>query len=108
MDYVPVIAISVTIISAVWGHAIWLSGQFKSVYKAIDMKFDKIVETITNKLEYHERHDDQRFGHINDSIWELRLQQALERGARIGKTKESPSGNGGKETSSGSESHKVY
>lgn len=84
MEYLPVIAISVTIISAVWGHALWLGGQFKQV----DEKFAKILSTITDKLEYHERHDDNRFSQITDGIWELRLQTALERGARIGTPKE--------------------
>jgi type II secretory pathway component PulC len=86
-NLIPVIAISVTIISAVWGHALWLSGQFKGVYKAIDQKFDKILDSLSEKLEYHERHDDQRFGHISDSIWEVRLQQALQNGNLVGKKK---------------------
>jgi hypothetical protein len=103
MEYLPVIAISVTIISAVWGHALWLSGQFKSVYKAIDIKFDKILDSITEKLEYHERHDDQRFGHISDSIWELRLQQAINSGnSLIAKAKKTSTRDGGEEASSGS------
>ena len=100
-NLIPVIAISVTIISAVWGHALWLSGQFKGVYKAVDVKFDKILDTLTEKLEYHERHDDQRFGHINDGIWELRLQNALDRGAYIGKTTKDKTGAGGETNSSG-------
>jgi hypothetical protein len=86
-NLIPVIAISVTIISAVWGHALWLSGQFKGVYKAIDQKFDKILDSLSEKLEYHERHDDQRFGHISDSIWEVRLQQALQNGNLVAKKK---------------------
>jgi hypothetical protein len=101
-NLLPVIAISVTIISAVWGHALWLSGQFKSVYKAIDLKFDKILDSISEKLEYHERHDDQRFGHISDSIWELRLQQALNSGNNIlAKAKKDTTGAGGETPSSG-------
>jgi hypothetical protein len=100
-QYVPIIAISVTIISAVWSLALWLGNQFKGVYKAIDAKFDKILDTITNKLEYHERHDDQRFGHINDSIWEVRLQQALTTGNILAKKKDQTRA-GGEEVSSGS------
>lgn len=101
-NLIPVIAISVTIITAVWGHALWLSGQFKSVYSAIDIKFDKILDSISEKLEYHERHDDQRFGHVSDSIWELRLQQALQTGNNIlAKAKKSTPGAGGETLSSG-------
>lgn len=101
-NLIPVIAISVTIISAVWGHALWLSGQFKSVYRAIDIKFDKILDSISEKLEYHERHDDQRFGHVNDSIWELRLQQALNSGNNIlAKAQKSTTGAGRETPTSG-------
>jgi hypothetical protein len=77
MDYVPTLAIGVTVITAVWSHAIWLSGRFASVQKVMDTKFEAILDKITEKLEYHERHDDRRFGEISNSLWEVRLQNAV-------------------------------
>jgi hypothetical protein len=80
MDYVPIqtLAIGFTVITAVWSHAIWLSGRFASVQKTMDQKFETILEKITEKLEYHERHDDRRFGEIGNSLWEIRLQNAIQ------------------------------
>jgi hypothetical protein len=77
MDYLSAFALALTVVGTVWGHAIWLSGRFTGISKEFDIKFEKFLQTIMDKLEYHERHDDQRFGHINDSIWEMRLQNAL-------------------------------
>ena len=99
MEFLPQIALGATIISAVWGHAIWLSTRFDSIQKGMDFRMENILNKITDKLEYHERHDDQRFGHIGDAIWEVRLQQAL--GNRFGTPKKSTTGIGGEEVSSG-------
>jgi hypothetical protein len=110
MEYIPATALALTFVGAVWGHALWLSNRFHSIYKAIDLKFDKLLESITDKLEYHERHDDQRFGHISDSIWEMRLQQAIQNGAILAKEKQiNANERAGRETiSSGSESRTIY
>lgn len=76
MEY-QVFAIVSTIIGAVWGHALYLSNRFSSMGKETDAKFDKILTTITEKIEYHERHDDRRFSEIQNNLWEVRLQNAL-------------------------------
>lgn len=78
MEYLPTLAIGVTVISAVWGHAIWLSNRFAYIQKIMDVKFESLLEKITEKLEYHERHDDRRFGEISNALWEVRLQNALQ------------------------------
>lgn len=102
MEFLPQLALGATIISAVWGHAIWLSTRFSSIQKEIDYKFEKILTTLTSKMEYHERHDDRRFSQISDSLWEIRLQSAIQSGTRINvKAKKSTTGNGGEEDSSG-------
>jgi hypothetical protein len=77
MDYFPQLALGITIITAVWGHAIWLSNRFAGISQEMDKRFEKILVAITTKLEYHERHDDQRFGDINNGLWEIRLQNAI-------------------------------
>lgn len=77
MDYFPQLALGVTIITAVWGHAIWLSNRFSSISQEMDKRFEKLLTTLLGKIEYHERHDDQRFGEINNGLWEVRLQNAL-------------------------------
>ena len=87
MDYFPQLALGATIITAVWGHAIWLSNRFSSISQEMDKRFEKLLTTLLGKIEYHERHDDQRFGEINNGLWEVRLQNALRgRGSQSKKT----------------------
>jgi hypothetical protein len=96
MEYFPQIALGVTIITAVWGHAIWLSNRFAGISQEMDKRFEKVLTAITSKLEYHERHDDQRFGDINNGLWEIRLQNALsERHVKGKKAQDPKSGEGG-------------
>lgn len=83
MDYISAIALGITIIGAVWGHAIWLSNRFTSIYKDIDAKFNTFLSTFNDKLEYHERHDDRRFSEISNNLWEVRLQNALSAGKTV-------------------------
>jgi len=105
MEFLPQLALGATIISAVWGHAIWLSTRFSSIQKEIDTKFEKILLTLTTKMEYHERHDDRRFSQISDGLWEIRLQSAIHGGVGLNvKAKKTETGDGGEENSSGGRS----
>lgn len=54
----------------------FLAGQFNKMRLYTEVMFEKIM----NKLEYHERHDDQRFGELRDDIWEIRLRNAAKDG----------------------------
>lgn len=101
MEFLPQLALGATIISAVWGHAIWLSTRFSSIQKEIDTKFEKILTSLTTKMEYHERHDDRRFSQISDGLWEIRLQSAIQSGASVNAKKKNQTGDGGEENSSG-------
>lgn len=77
MEYIPQIMLGVTILSAVWGHALWLSNRFAGISKEMDVRFERIFGAINEKLEYHERHDDKRFNDITNGLWEIRLQNAV-------------------------------
>lgn len=50
----------------------WLSKQFRDVRELIY----KNGKNILDKLEYHEKHDDQRFDEIKKDVWLLRLRNA--------------------------------
>lgn len=70
-----------TLIAAVFAAGLWLSRQF-SILK----------DFITEKLEYHEKHDDERFhevekrfSSIRNDIWEIRVRNASIDGRRIKK-----------------------
>jgi hypothetical protein len=69
----------------------WLSRQFSKQDEKFSTKIDSVLEKIMNKLEYHEKHDDerfaeirnlsnQRFGEIKDEIWQIRLRNASKDG----------------------------
>lgn len=69
----------IAFIFSILGLARWFFTQFASLKTFISDQSEKIL----NKLEYHERHDDQRFGemanqftNVRNSIWEVRVQQA--------------------------------
>lgn len=47
-------------------------GQFLSLRNLIF----KVKDDIIGKLEYHERHDDQRFQEIRNDVWEIRVRNA--------------------------------
>ncbi|SRR5258705_9285486 len=70
------LGIILTIVSTVAGLTWWLSGQF-TVLRAL--MFDKIGLTekiILEKLDYHERHDDDRFSQIREDLSEIRIRNA--------------------------------
>jgi hypothetical protein len=65
-----------TVLGAVWGHSLWLSKQFSSLRELIYKQTKAIEENFFSKLEYHERHDDNRFIDLRNELWELRLRNA--------------------------------
>lgn len=73
-----IIAVSVGVFvgGTVWGLALWLAGQFGGIRTLIYSQIEKLETHFTNKLEYHERHDDARFNNISNDLWELKLRNA--------------------------------
>lgn len=65
-----------TIFAAVWSLAWWLSGKFSKVTNLIFTTAEKTREVLLNKLEYHERHDDDRFSQIREDLGEIRIRNA--------------------------------
>lgn len=55
----------------------WLNSRLSAVTKIIYSQSEKIL----SKLEYHERHDDDRFESVRKDLWQIRVQNA----ARTGK-----------------------
>lgn len=66
------ISIIIAISGSVWSMAWWLNGHFNNIRK----DFLALGKEIINKLEYHEKHDDQRFADVINNIWEIKLRQA--------------------------------
>lgn len=60
------------LVSTVWWFRSWFASQFSKIYD----RMGAVENNITSKLEYHERHDDQRFQDIHNRVWEVKLQLA--------------------------------
>lgn len=101
MDWNLIIAVLAgagTVLGAVWGLAIWLSKQFSAIRDLVYSRTEQIKNVILNKLEYHERHDDQRFATIatdlnkrfeavTDDVWDIRVRNAARDGLIVPKDK---------------------
>lgn len=79
-NLLPAASILFVILGAVWGHSLWLSKQFASLRELIYHKVDQLENNFIQKLEYHERHDDNRFSDLQNDIWEMRLRNAAAKG----------------------------
>jgi hypothetical protein len=70
-----------TVASLAWAASQYFARQFNSTRQLIDSKIEKLEVNILNKLEYHEKHDDQRFSAISDDIWDIRVRNAARDGS---------------------------
>lgn len=78
--FIELAALFLTIFGAVWSLAWWLSGQFTAMRNLIYSQIEKLETHFTNKLEYHERHDDARFQNISNELWEIKVRNAALKG----------------------------
>lgn len=72
------LGIAVILISGVW----WFQSQFSHLRSYFFDQINKLQQSILDKIEYHERHDDKRFADVRDDIWEIRLRNAAIDGNR--------------------------
>lgn len=70
-----------------WSLAWWLSGQFTAIRNLIYSQVEKLNTSFSQKLDYHEKHDDTRFSNldirmasIRDDIWDIRVRDAAQSG----------------------------
>lgn len=81
--FTPVASIIFAVASTGAGLGWWLSGQFSQHRKYTYEIVKEMKDEVLQKLEYHERHDDNRFtqidgriGRLRNDIWEIRLRNA--------------------------------
>lgn len=63
-------------LGSVWGIGRWLDARFYSIQSLLLNKMEKMQEVILGKLDYHEKHDDQRFATVNNDLVALRIRNA--------------------------------
>lgn len=83
-DLYYISSIAVTLAGALW----YLQGQFNSTKNFVLVKTDQLQKAILDKLEYHERHDDQRFSSVRDDLWEIRVRNAAIDGPLANKSRD--------------------
>jgi hypothetical protein len=74
------VALFLGIFGAVWSLAWWLSGKFSKTHQLIYDQIEKLGKHFDAKIDYHEKHDDQRFQNISNDLWEIKLRNAAIRG----------------------------
>src|SRR5437762_5805937 len=70
------VGIIITIVTTVAGLTWWLSGQFSIIKSLMFEKIGSTEKIILEKLDYHERHDDDRFSQIREDLSEIRIRNA--------------------------------
>jgi len=78
------LSVGVFVGGIIWSLAWWLSGQFSEIRSFVFEQMSRVEDTIINKLEYHEKHDDSRFENIIKDLWEVKL-RLVSKDARIKK-----------------------
>lgn len=63
----------ITAIATIFGTVMATIFTVTAKMNSINKEIFKASEKILNKLDYHEQHDDQRFGNINNQLMELRI-----------------------------------
>ena len=78
-----VVGVFTACLASVWSLSWWLSNQFTALRNLLYTTVKKSEENIIAKLEYHEKHDDQRFSSVDerfsslkDDLWEIRVRNA--------------------------------
>lgn len=81
-DFVSLVTTMSGGISVAVGLAWWISRQFSNTKNLIHEKSNDTQKVLLEKIEYHERHDDQRFAAITNDLWTIKLQNAARYGLR--------------------------
>lgn len=80
LPYFPLFAWSfgtaVTLLGFGWMAQSYLNRKFNETHDALNQQLGSLEKNIIQKLEYHERHDDERFSAIDKAVWEIRVRNA--------------------------------
>jgi len=70
------LSVGVFVGGTVWALAWWLSGQFSEIRAFVYQQMSRVEVNILDKLEYHEKHDDNRFEDLNKELWDVKIRLA--------------------------------
>lgn len=69
-------------IGLVWSAAWWLSAKLSDIKKIMFDRLELMQMTVLDKIQYHERHDDERFHDLQNDIWAIKVRNATIDGQR--------------------------
>lgn len=78
-DYYLVATVFTTV-GSVWTLAWFLQSKFSALSSKLYDKIERSMQQILDKLEYHEKYDDQRFMAISNDLWDIRVRNAARDG----------------------------
>src|SRR5688572_17203421 len=81
-DFYTLIMAIMTAVSTVATITWFMSNQFSKVRHMIYERIQRSEENLLEKIEYHERHDDQRFSDLRNDLWTVKLAVAANTAAR--------------------------
>lgn len=79
------------LLSAGWVSQSWLNRKFAEASLQFNVKIDKLESLVVGKLDYHEKHDDDRFSELRklgeirfnelkNDVWDIRIRNASKDG----------------------------
>lgn len=78
----------ITIIGTAWKLSGSLNKQFDEARELVYRKFDELNKTLSDRIDYHEKHDDERFQNVRNDIWDIRVLNAARDAIPLAKLKE--------------------
>lgn len=69
MDLAQLLSLIGSLLTAEFALGVWISNKFEKAEQRQAQSHKELI----SKLEYHEKHDDQRFSQIHDALWRLRF-----------------------------------
>lgn len=83
-EYISIFLTGVGIVSTLvtvgWVSASFMNKKFSGLTEQIDTQMQKLEDNLIRKMDYHEKHDDDRFSQVRNDIWEIRLHNAAHDG----------------------------
>lgn len=79
-DWIALAGLFITIELTLIAGIAWIYNQFGNIRNLVYTKINEVLDKISEKMEYHERHDDKRFSELKDDLWTIKMRNAAKDG----------------------------
>lgn len=108
-DFLTLGAFFLSTVASLGGLVWFISNQFSKirglVYEmrtVLYARIEQVEDKLCAKIEYHEKHDDQRFSAVTNDLWALRVRNAARDGSNLMPRKEQEQADRAQENQTGS------